>query len=595
MRETRLEAAADVNRPIAAVFVLRAPALPIDLLQAATATGSDRALQDWLADPWVRTALYLASPTLVDRLAEWAAHPTDEAFARIRPALFRYFIRMTSRPTPFGLFASFTTGRVGPSLELALGPRDALRRSSWLDLGFLYPLVARAVDGAGVRKTLRYVANSTVTRQGAGWRYTQEQIAPDRVQRYLTHVDSNAILDALLESCRRGKTVAELRKIIRRHLAPQKISARQANEYIDELIDSRLLVPTLAPTLTAQDPLRYLIQETEGIAPLAGLHETLNLSAQALAGADEAPAEVTHDAYLALAQSLNSRSETIPARHLFHVDLRREGPPLSLPESLLAGIQSAVRALHRISAPGWPHAALETFGARFVERYGDREVDLLNALDEEDGIGFEVDPGDRLDGLLGRFALRPKNPPPPLGDERAARALAALLETIHSNGQFELELTEQNIASLAVADRLPLPEVFTVVGMLLPPGSGSNELQAPGFALDYLSSGVGLLGRFCRADARLTGEMRALLRREEALHSDAVFAEVVHLPQERIGNIVCRPALRSKDLPYLGQSGLDPSDQIPLSDLSVSLVPAAHRAAVTEPRPRGSTAHHLRA
>jgi hypothetical protein len=175
--EARLEAAADVSGPIGAgFFVLRAPALPIDLLQAAlsrdtsgeeTSSECDRALQDWIADPWVRTALYLASPTLVDRLADWAAHPTDERFARIRPALFRYFIRITSRPTPFGLFASFTTGRVGRSLEVALGPRDALRRSSWLDLGFLYPLVARAVDGAGVRKTLRYVANSSVSRHCA--------------------------------------------------------------------------------------------------------------------------------------------------------------------------------------------------------------------------------------------------------------------------------------------------------------------------------------------------------------------------------------------------------------------------------------------
>jgi len=573
VREAPLEAAADVNRPIGAgFFVLRAPVLPIDLLQAAVAC--DRALQDWIADPWVRTALYLASPTLVDRLADWAAHPTDEGFARIRPALFRYFIRMTSRPTPFGLFASFTTGRVGAHLEVALGPRDALRRNSWLDLGFLYPLVARAVDGAGVRKTLRYVANSTVTRQGEGWRYVQEQIAPDRLQRYLSYVDSNAILDAILESCRRGRSVAEIRKIMRRHLTPQQISARQANEYINELIDSRLLLPTLAPTLTAQDPLRYLIHETEGIAPLARLHGTLNLAAQALAAADEAPAETSYEAYLSLARALNSSSDTIPARHLFHVDLRRDGPPPSLPESLLAGILSAVRALHHISVPGWPHAALETFCARFVERYGDREVQLLHALDEDEGIGFEMDPGDRLDeGLLSQFALRPKNPtPPPLGDERAARIFAALLERVHSGGHFDLELTEQNIASLAVADRLPLPDVFTVVGMLLPPGPGSNPPQAPRFALDYMSSGVGLLGRFCRADAHLTGEMRALMRREEALHPDALFAEVVHLPQERTGNIVCRPAFRSKDLPYLGQSGLAPSDQIPMSDLCVSIV-----------------------
>jgi lantibiotic biosynthesis protein len=45
----------------------------------------------------------------------------------------------------------------------------------------------------------------------------------------------------------------------------------------------------------------------------------------------------------------------------------------------------------------------------------------------------------------------------------------------------------------------------------------------------------------------------------------------VHLPDDRVGNVVCRPALRAKDLPCLGQSGLERADQIAVADLMVTV------------------------
>nr|HMN29223.1 thiopeptide-type bacteriocin biosynthesis protein [Caldilineaceae bacterium] len=58
----------------------------------------------------------------------------------------------------------------------------------------------------------------------------------------------------------------------------------------------------------------------------------------------------------------------------------------------------------------------------------------------------------------------------------------------------------------------------------------------------------------------------------EALEPAALFAEIVHLPEGRIGNVLCRPVLRPYEIPYLGQAGADPHQQIPLTDLLVSVV-----------------------
>jgi len=62
-----------------------------------------------------------------------------------------------------------------------------------------------------------------------------------------------------------------------------------------------------------------------------------------------------------------------------------------------------------------------------------------------------------------------------------------------------------------------------------------------------------------------------LLRGEEQLDPDAVYAEIVHLPEGRLGNILCRPVLRTYEIPYLGRSGAPADRCLPLSDLFVTV------------------------
>src|SRR5256884_9919165 len=65
--------------------------------------------------------------------------------------------------------------------------------------------------------------------------------------------------------------------------------------------------------------------------------------------------------------------------------------------------------------------------------------------------------------------------------------------------------------------------------------------------------------------------VRSHLTAEEAVHPERAFAEVVHLPEGRVGNILSRPVLRGYEIPYLGRSGAPAARQLPLSDLLVSV------------------------
>jgi thiopeptide-type bacteriocin biosynthesis protein len=107
-----------------------------------------------------------------------------------------------------------------------------------------------------------------------------------------------------------------------------------------------------------------------------------------------------------------------------------------------------------------------------------------------------------------------------------------------------------------------------------------------------------MLGRFCQGDADLESRVRSHLVDEEACSPDVIFAEIVHLPEGRLGNILCRPVLRKYEIPFLGIGGAPPEDQIPIEDLYVSVV--GDRVVLTSRRlgkevlPRLSTAHSFR-
>src|SRR5262249_52939312 len=139
-------------------------------------------------------------------------------------------------------------------------------------------------------------------------------------------------------------------------------------------------------------------------------------------------------------------------------------------------------------------------------------------------------------------------------------------------GPRELVLEEEDLRALeAEGPRPPLPDALCAVATLA--ARSAEALDRGEFTYHLASafgpSGVTLLGRFAHADRALEERVREHLREEEALRKDAVFAEVVHLPEGRLGNVIFRPVLRGHEIPFLGRSG--GGLPIPITDLLVSV------------------------
>src|SRR5262249_52821767 len=98
-------------------LVIRSPLLPLAAYLAIgatahpSATGWRRESTSALpADPLVKLALTIGSGHLVDAL-----DAADQTNAEARGKLLRYQIRMSTRPTPYGIFAGVGLGSFGHS------------------------------------------------------------------------------------------------------------------------------------------------------------------------------------------------------------------------------------------------------------------------------------------------------------------------------------------------------------------------------------------------------------------------------------------------------------------------------------------------
>lgn len=530
-------------------------------------------LRQLVTRPEILEALQVASPNLVDSLPRWMSDPDGEKGQRTELALVRYFARMCHRPTPFGLFASHGMGRTGTASCLEVPPLDQCVRRSRLDMSYLHDLAAAAWKSRGLRRTLRFRLNTSLYRLGGRVRLA-ETIHREGVRMHnLVSLEEDACLRAVLAAAEAGATLDQLAGAL---AESQGVEPEVALAYVHDLIDNQALVPDLEPPLTGPDPAQELMAKLAGDAETLGWAEALGRAREILGGLDARGLGGPIEAYAELVGVLRDLPAEVDRGRLVQVDLFRSSPALSLGPAAQAAIAAAVQVLGQVSLP--PADPLAAFREAFLKRYDQRWVPLAEALDPEGGVGFSGAQGSGVvaSPLLNGIALTD----PVLPRDRQETAFSArdayllrLLGDLKAAGRKVLELGSVDLEALAQPAPAPLPHSFQCMVELA--GDSPEALEQGVFQI-LLHEGGGpsaarLFGRFCDGDPSLRREVEAHLRAEEACRPHAVFAEIVHLPQARAGNVARRPVLRAYEMPFLARSGADPDRWLRLEDLFVGL------------------------
>lgn len=558
---------------------LRGPACPDDPARLAESLADDRRLlrerlRTLLARPDVREALFVASPSLEERTEVWRRDPDGAEGRDVECAIVRYVQRMAARATPFGLFAGCSVGSLDRLTRLNLQEAGRYRKRSRLDFDYLSTLVEKLEAAPESRATLLYRPNSSLYRSAGRFRYAEERLAGGGRSYHLVAVDVTDYLVAALEGPAQGATCREIAEAIAR-VRPD-VTTPEAEEYVGELIDSQILTSELSPPVTGPEAIDALIADAGRHSAMREVAGRLDEARTMLGEMDAAAPGADLDRYRALARLLESLPAPVEPARLVQVDLIKPAAAASLGPEVLSEIQRGVEILRRLT-PVHGQEDLARFRQAFTGRYEEREVPLVEVLDEEVGIGFgsAVRGNAEAEPLLDALAL--VSPPQADHGPRWGEKNNVLLERLLgacAEGTTEITLEKEDLEKLSQDKPTALPAAFEVMASI---ASSSVEALDRGefhvlLAGIHGPSGARVLGRFCHADEALREGVAAHLRAEEARAPEAVFAEVVHLPEGRMGNILFRPVLREYEISFLGRSGAAPEKQIPVSDLMVSVV-----------------------
>lgn len=564
-------------------FVLRTPLLPLDVLRRWTSgipgtTWDDDAvvlearLRELVRQPAIREALFLASPSLEHAIQAWLADAESPRARGVMPIVVRYLVRMAARSTPFGLFSGCSTGRVAETTALCLADISEYSRHTRLDTHYVASLASSFLEDDRAWQCIHYWPNSSLIEKGSQLRYIEAHIAPgtrERTYRLVT-VERSRHLTTALERALRGASSLDLA----RSLVDEEVSLDAALTYVKELIDAQILESELVPAMTGREPLDELVETLTARLPESAEARVLSVVREKLHALDTEPIGLPIRRYEAIADDLSTLATRPDPARLFQVDLYKPTSELTLGRPVLEELEAAVSVLGRIAA-GSESPELRRFREAFIQRYELAEVPLLEALDEELGVGFPLDERSSVDPSPLLRDLHLPDFPETFAVDAGARGELLMWRASEAlrRGEWEWSLSPADLKTLERSESAVLPDAFAIFGTLAARSVEAVDRGDFRFHLRGVAgpSGARLLGRFCHGDDALRAAVEAHLREEEHLRPEAIFAEVVHLPEGRLGNVLCRPTLRAFEIPYLGRSGAPGECQIPVQDLRVSV------------------------
>ncbi|SHG70514.1 lantibiotic dehydratase family protein [Flagellimonas flava] len=549
-------------------YVLRTPLLSFDAYKNLTTqkTVSNQDFKDICNDPITREALFLASPSLLMEIDRWLEKGiTDRSkIKKLQHSILKYYARMTSRCTPFGIFAGCAIGQFGH--ETKIEPRGllAIRRHTRLDMNYLVALSQNLAKNRSIKEQLLYYPNSSLYKAGNQLRYVEYSYVGSKRHHQISAVDGSEFIRKILDKAVKGSSVMELSKL----LVTKDISFEEAHAFVYELIDNQILVSELEPSVSGPEFMDQIRSVLSGLEKTDEILSVLNDVHKEFESMND-QLGVCHKKYLGLGNKIKSLETEFESKYLFQVDLEPTFNKNTLSNEVMYDVQKGFTFLNRISLRR-EDTLLSKFKDAFYDRFEGREVPLAIALDTEMGLGYiqNQDTGD-VNPLVDNLVVNAQK------KESQARNLKwttidsffqkKLLEA-HKTGAYTIKVTDEDFEGYEVIwDDLP-DTISCMIELINVDGVKKIKFNGGGG-----SSAANLIGRFCHGDSKLFEHANKIIEVENQMNKDKIMAEIVHLPESRVGNILMRPDFRKYEIPYLARS-IQPSQyQLSIDDLWVSV------------------------
>ena len=532
---------------------------------------SDEELKEICEDSIFQEAIYLASPNLYHELNQWL-HSEKELSSsqhqKLKNTILKYYTRMSIRCTPFGLFSGVGLGKFNKeTINNKLSDNNQLQvRDTKLDMHLLVSLAKTLEKNPNIRNQLLYFPNNSIYKIGKKIRYVEYEYKEGKREYIISSAPLSEELSQILDLSKQGKTISQIGEI----LISDEINHEDAKEFIEELIDNQVLVSELKPNVSGGDYLDTLISVLSRIEAKNETDVLISIKNKLIELDLKTGNQVS--LYSEIEDLIKSFKTDYEQKYLFQTDVYFKDE-FTIPTHWKKEIKKGLNFLNKITVLS-KDTPFEHFKKAFYERFETQEMPLSYVLDTEIGIGYLQNKAVKGIHLYLEDLKLPNSRKTqdlhihltPFQRKLIEKLQEALLEN-----QFTITVNDDDIKDFEEKWH-DLPDTLSVMAEII--SENNNDKLYIGSVGG--SSAANLLGRFCSEKSDLQNLTKEIVKKEEVLrrtrhYNSEILAEIIHLPEARIGNIIRRPALREYEIPYLAASVLPEENQIFVNDLYISL------------------------
>lgn len=528
-------------------YMIRTPLFPVD---------KESVLRDFKNNQIFKEALFFSSPELYNLIEIQQEFPDN---GKMVATIEKYFSRCIHRCTPFGLFAGISIGKWGQENRIELAAMSSYKKHSRLDMSYMQCFIEHMERLDTTYKWLKYFPNNTIYKIGDQIRYVESfPLGLSDSAHKMSSVELDEYISKVLTLTQNGATIEELASVI----TDEEIPYEEAESFILSIIDAQLIISELQ-------------LKTTGTAFLTELTDKISTFPDEISGKlveiKRAIAELDN---CRIGHSLDDGKKTIDLiqkteisstqKYFIQTDLYKPVICAELSDEIATALEDIISFYCLIGQ--YRHTHLSRFKEAFLSRYGDEDIPLAYALDNEIGIGYPVkssSSGD-VDELIHDIRM-------PKSSKNGERTISEidgfmmqkLIEAKKTNAR-KIVLTKNDFPYKRAYNS---PNTLFVLCSII-----ENNGSAPSIFIKYIEpSAAALIGRFCGLDPEIHNLASVITKKEKEYHPDAILAEIVHLPTARMGNIALRPVLYDYEIPYVTPSSVPLENQVHVSDILVSV------------------------
>lgn len=513
--------------------------------------------------PAFREALYITSNSLYDEL--YNKHQRDE---RTIMSMLRYYVRACTRSTPYGLFAGCSLASVeGEFSSIEVGREESYESYSRIDMNVLCEIIRSLDSDLRLRKELKYHVNSSLYRMQNIIRYIEYNVVEQKRKYVFSEVECDLYLDAIIDATSKAPLSIKEMVVL---LADLGIDTEESNCYINSLIDEQILVSNLEPSVVGSDLLHQLYSNM----PMDyDIRDDVRLLIELMTLCNHSKIGDRIGLYNEISKTIHDHFQyenTIP----FHVDCKISVNRAVIGANITDTIKKGFYALGHLSRHQ-DNEDLKEFKERFYARYEEQEVLLPIALDPQIGVGFGKwtsaygDMDCIIKGVvLPQKILKHHNEL----DNEVQGLLIKKYEDYLKNHKTIIQLSDDDLAALPNRNNEDVPSLLSAMVQVINVNDdkAESEIYMNGFGGSGISR---LFSRFSYLDNEVNEFVKEMNDIQSKKYKDFIPAEIIHLPEDRIGNIQMHPVQRKYGIAYFSNTDLADSDieLIPINDILVSV------------------------